>query len=247
MGNLPYNHPSMTQVKDNLSVLKKAQEIDREVYLAQEQLKEIPQQKAQLKQELELERSHLKDLDGALKKLQLAQKTKEGELAQKEANVKKLDGQLGQVKTNKEYAALQQEIASLKADNSLLEEEIIRLLDETEAAHDEVKKESERLKQCEKESSSKEAELNQKEKSLQQAVEKLKSDREQFVSQVLPEIRSLYEAVIQKKSGLALAKVNGETCSACQIKLRAQLLNEILMGKSIILCENCSRILYVEE
>ena len=68
-----------------------------------------------------------------------------------------------------------------------------------------------------------------------------------MITQVSPEIKNLYDAIIQKKQGLALVKVNGEICGACQLQLRAQLMNEIRMAQSLILCENCSRILYFEE
>ena len=236
----------MTRVKDHLDILKKAQEIDRDIYLMLEQLNEIPEERLKSKRRLDSERTHLNELESALKKLQLHQKEKEGELVQKEAGIKKLDGQLGQVKTNKEYGALQQEIASLKADNSLLEEEIIRILDEMEAAQEEVKKESERLKQCQKEYETYDQELIQQEKRVAEAVASLRKQREEIVRHLDPEVRNLYERIVEKKKGLALVKVNGEVCGACQMQLRPQLLNEIQLGETLVLCENCSRILYFE-
>ncbi|HXV27996.1 MAG TPA: C4-type zinc ribbon domain-containing protein, partial [bacterium] len=179
--------------------------------------------------------------------LQLNQKEKEGELAQKEAHIRKLDGQLSQVKTNKEYSALQQEIASLKADNSLLEEEVIRILDEIEAAQEEVKKETERLKQCQKDYEAKEAELSHNEQKMNEAVAQLKKQREEIVRHLAPEVKDLYERIVVKKSGIALVKVQGEVCGACQMQLRPQLINEIRMAEGLVLCENCSRILYFED
>lgn len=234
-------------IKENIEILKKAQDLDREIYRAQEQRKEIPILREKLKQELELERNHLKNLEGELKKAQLKQKEKEGELAQKEAQVKKLDGQLAQLKTNKEYTLMQQEIASLKADNSLIEEEIIKLIDQVEAAEEEVKKEKERLKQIEKGFVEKEGEISQKEKAIADSFDGLKKKREEIILQVAPEVKGLYDAIVQKKQGLALVKVNGEICGACQLQLRAQLLNEIRMAQALVMCENCSRILYVED
>ncbi len=237
----------MNQVKENIEVLKKAQEIDRELYTTRQFLKEIPAEKAELKRALELEKNHLNELEASLKKLQLKQKEKEGELAQKEAGVKKLDGQLGQVKTNKEYAALQQEIASLKADNSLLEEDIIKIMDEVEAVHEEVRTEQNRLKQTSKEFEAKEAELSQKEKTCTGKVDELQKAREESLRQIAPDVRSLYDRVVEKKQGLALIRINGEVCGACQMQLRPQLINEVRLAENIIVCENCSRILYFEE
>lgn len=237
----------MVSIKESIEILKKAQQLDREIYLAQRDSREIPEQKEKLKHELEQEKAHLNQLEADFKKLQMKQKEKDGELAQKESNVKKLDGQLSQVKTNKEYSALQQEIASLKADGSLLEEEIIKVMDEVEAAQTEIKQEKDRLKGVEKEYQAKEAEWDQKLKAIHDRAEGLKKERDTIVQQVPPDVRSLYDLIIQKKQGLALAKINHETCGACQLQLRPQLINEVRMSQSVVVCENCSRILYIEE
>ena len=234
-------------VKESIEILKQAQNLDRELYLAEQQLKTMPEEKERLQQELDHEKKHLLQMEEELKKIQLKQKEKEKDLAQKEANIKKFEGQLSQVKTNKEYTALQQEIASLKADNSLLEEEIIKALDSVDAAEDEVRKEKERLKQVEKESHARQNELGQKEKTLHEAIENLKKTREEIIKQVASDARSLYDLIISKKQGLALVKVNGEICGACRLQLRPQLINEIRLGQSLIVCENCSRILYFED
>lgn len=234
-------------IKENIDILKRVQEIDRQIYSLQRQCEEIPEQRARFKKELGFERNHLKSLEDDFKKIQLKQKEQEGELAQREANVKKFDQQLGQVKTNKEYSALQQEIASLRADNSLLEEEIIRLLDQLEAVEEEIKKEQGRLKQVEKDQEEKDQQLAQKEKEFSATLEDLKKRREETIKQVTPEARGLYDLIVQKKQGVGLVKVNGETCGACQLQLRPQVLNELRMAQNLIVCENCSRILYLEE
>ncbi len=61
----------MNQIKTELDSLKKAQETDRELYLAQEQLKEFPIEREALKQQLDAEKAHLKEFEAALKVLQL--------------------------------------------------------------------------------------------------------------------------------------------------------------------------------
>lgn len=245
--NLHYNSNPMPNVQENIEVLKKAQEVDRDLYLAEQQVSiDIPEEQTRLKRELEQEKIRLHELETTLKNLQLKQKEKEGLLTQKEANVKKFDAQLSQVKTNKEYSALQQEIASLKADNSLLEEEIIKSMDEVEAANEEVQKERERLKQIEKEFGQKETELTEKTKKLKGQIEQLRSERQVVLQTIPPDIKERYDLIIGKKQGLALVKVVGENCGACQLLLRPQVLNELHAGSTLVICENCSRILYHE-
>jgi len=233
-------------ITQNLDALKKAQQLDSEIHRTLILLEEIPAQRAQLKSELELEKIRLNESEKSFKDIQLKLKVKELELSQKETQIKKLDGQLSQVKTNKEYAALQQEIASLKADNSLLEEGIIHILDEVDAAKEETRREKEKFASITKSFQDQDNEMAGQEKTLQGRLADLKKQREESVAQLPPELGELYSRIALKKHGLALAVVSGEVCAACQMKLRPQLINEIRLGEQIIVCENCSRILYFE-
>ena len=119
---------------DQLDTLKKLQTLDAELYQLRRQQEERPKELEQASATVAAEEAQLKELEARLKTLQLHQKEQEGELQTKEAHVKKLQGQLFQVKTNKEYSAMQREIDTLKADNSLLEEGILQTLDAIEQA-----------------------------------------------------------------------------------------------------------------
>lgn len=233
-------------VLQNLENLKKAQSLDSEIFQARLLLEEIPASRAHLKQEQESKKAHLTELEKTLKDVQLKLKEKELELSQKEGQVKKLDGQLSLVKTNKEYSALQQEIASLKADNSLLEEEIIRKMDEVEAVKEEAKKEKERQNEIIKSYQGQDQELAAQEKNLQTRLQEILKQRQDVVAQLPADIGELYNRIASKKDGLALASVSGDVCSACQMQLRPQVVNELRLGEQIITCENCSRILFFE-
>ena len=234
----------MNELKSDIDALMKVQERDRAIYNANQDLETIPEEIAVLKDSLEAEKVTLKGLEAALTTLQLKQKEKELELGQKEAAVKKLEGQLAQIKTNKEYSALQQEIASLKADNSLLEEEIIKIFDEVEAAQEEIAKEKGKLKAVESQYAEQENAFKIKEKELKTSIEQLQRERAQGLEQVDEEIRTQYDAIVAKRNGIALAKVVGEICDACKIKLRPQILDDVVKGEVIVICESCNRILY---
>ncbi len=233
-------------IQGSIEVLKRVQEVDGEIYRVKRELTFIPESIWEIARAFEAEKSRMAELESQVKQVQLRQKQKEGELSEKEVLIRKYDTQLTQVKTNKEYAALQQEIASLKADNSMLEDEIIAILDEVERVQKEVREERERLARVEKESKEKEGELNQQTETLKQEAVGLAAKRQEIINQVPPETRELYDKIIEKKEGLALVPVEGETCSACRIEIRPQLLNELHLKESLIVCENCSRILYID-
>lgn len=233
-------------IKPQIEILRKAQELDREIYQLGVDISTLPEEKKAIQQEFESEKKALSEAEQNLKKIQLAQKEKEGQLAQREAHILKLEGQLSQVKTNKEYTALQHEIATAKADNSILEETILKFFDEVEEAQKKIAEERNHLKEVEKDFSDKISSMDDKVKKSTVAYEEKKKNREDIISQTQTEVKDLYNRVVQKKQGVALAPVRGEICGSCRIQLRAQVLNEVMIGQELVQCENCSRILFYE-
>ncbi|MBI4394987.1 MAG: hypothetical protein HY583_02205 [Candidatus Omnitrophica bacterium] len=231
-------------MEHDLQILQDVQEWDREIYRLREELEEIPNELSELNHVVETEKTQLTKLQEELKNLQLKQKEKEVELASKEANVKKYEIQLAQVKTNKEYSSLQAEINSLKADNSLLEEAIIDFFDRVEAVQKNVDDQKKKLGTAETILKQKKEELDKKAKEIHVKINALSDQRKEKITHVNPEVASLYEKIVVKKRGLALVKVEGEVCPACQMQLRPQIVNEVKLKERVILCDNCSRILY---
>ncbi|MBI4387685.1 MAG: hypothetical protein HY582_01415 [Candidatus Omnitrophica bacterium] len=231
-------------MKNDLELLKQIQDLDREIYASRQMTEALPGEIRELDQALEVERATLHALEEELKVVQLKQKEKEAALQDKEATIKKYEVQLDQVKTNKEYAALQSEIRSIKADNSLLEEGIIGLFDEVDQCQERLKTERSRLSEIEKSTQEKKAALEQEAKDMKQKSEALVQKKKELIKSVNPEIANLYERIVSSKRGIALSHVEGEVCSACQVRLRPQQLNELQIGETIVLCEQCSRILY---
>ena len=52
-----------------------------------------------------------------------------------------------------------------------------------------------------------------------------------------------YETV-RAKRGAAVAEVKGGYCSACHVRLRPQVANELLRQELLFQCESCQRFLY---
>lgn len=233
-------------MKNDIERLKQAQVLDSEIYGAKQLLDEIPLRLRELDQAVESEKKKLLSFEEELRSIQLQQKQKEADLQDRESKIKKYEIQLDQVKTNKEYSALQTEIRSLKADNSLLEEGIIELFDRVDSCQAKLKTEKERLAGVDTEAKAKRSTLEQQAKEAEKRICELSAKRKELIEGVDSEIASLYEKIVKSKRGLALTRIDGEVCSACHVQLRPQQINEIRMGEKVVLCEQCSRILYCE-
>ena len=58
-----------------------------------------------------------------------------------------------------------------------------------------------------------------------------------------------FDRISKSRAGVALARVNmvglqTAACSACNVRLRPQLLSDLRLSKETITCESCKRILY---
>jgi predicted nucleic acid-binding Zn-ribbon protein len=61
---------------------------------------------------------------------------------------------------------------------------------------------------------------------------------------VSPKSYSTYEKIRKRSKNRAVAEVVDGCCGACHLTLRLQFFQDLRRGDQIMLCENCSRILY---
>jgi len=236
----------MASVKDDIDILKKVQILDKEIYDLGMFVTQLPEQISRIEQEYERKKEKFNQIEEGIKHLKLGVKEKELELGKKESEINKLDGQLAQVKTNKEYSTMLQEIASIKADKGILEEKILADWDNVEKLNIDRNHEKTLLSEYEQEVNRQKKVLEEDGKQAEEKIKSMKNERKIILEPVTKEVKDLYEKILSKREGIALAKIDGENCSGCQFALRPQIINEARMLETITLCERCTRILYYE-
>ena len=237
----------MLTIQDQLGILKQLQAVDADLYRLRRERQAKPLLIEELTADLQAERQRLTQLEGQHKALQSQHKSQELELATHEEKIKKLQGQLFQVKTNKEYTAMQHEIEGAKADNSLLEETIIKLLeqiDHTQAQASQARQDwQQREAQVKTDIQRIEGEIT----TVDQALQKMEADRQRLTPSLDPRILAQYERVLHNRNGLALVPLVGEACGGCHMVLPPQVANEVSQQKQLVSCDNCARLLYYDE
>ena len=234
-------------MNQQIESLKQLQKLDGELFQLRKQLQQKPQELEAAKAKLSTQEAAVKSADDRLKTLQLAQKQKELDLQTREANVKKLQSQLFQLKTNKEYTTMQHEINALKADNSLLEEEILRFFDDIDKANTARQQEQARLAEQQKIFQAEQAKIDQETGQIRERIDQLERDRKSLVPGVPGESLAVYERVLNIRNGLVLVPIVHESCGGCHRRLPPQVLNQVKLNAQLIMCENCNRILYIDD
>jgi len=236
-------------LKVELKKLIELQKIDSDIYkVNMEKTTDMPEKLKTLNTELAAKKQALKNVEDTAKKAQLHKKERELELAAKEDGEKKAEGALYQLKSNKEYQAKMNEIASLKADISIYEEEVLKSIDAIEKADVNLKAAREAFAQEEKTLNAAITQVNSEIAGLDQKINNLNSQRQLLLKDVDPKVLEQYDILLKKRAGLAIVALDhNECCTYCHMKVTAQKINEIKTYANLALCASCYRALYIPE
>ena len=232
---------------DQLDLLKKLQAIDSELFRLRKLEDEKPRELEALTAQAAAQEARVKAADTKLKSLQLAQKEKEVDLQSREGNVRKLQSQLFQVKTNKEYSAIQREIETLKADNSLLEETIIKTLEEIDQAGKARAQEQQRLSQEQERLKQERGRIERELADIETQIAQLERSRQTLLPDIDKASLATYEQVLGIRPGSAMVPLMNDACGGCHRRLPPQVINQVLLKAVLVTCESCNRILYIDE
>ncbi len=194
--------------------------------------------------------THMETAEAKVTELHKAQEEKIKQQKQKELDIKtnldlmrKYQTQLAEIKTNKEYKALNSEVTSLGAKNSEFETHILTLMEEETAIKNELKNAQTDLKQAKKELEEREGELRHQIEEVDKMITDYKEKRNNLGRNLPLALGKRYVLLIKNKNRKAVVFNNSGTCSGCGFRIRPQLLLELQKQVKMIACENCGRIL----
>lgn len=234
-------------LKTQLGSLVKLQTVDSEIYALRLEKSAKPEEIKVMEAAFEAQKAQLAELDKQALDLQKQRKDKELELASKEEGIKKLQGQLYSLKTNKEYQTMLQQIQDAKADTSVIEDKVLELFDKADGVKNAAEKEKQKLKDEEKVFFSGKKKIDDRVKEIDDRLAQLEAQRKQSLQDVDPKILIQYERILANRDGLAIVTVKGNSCGGCNMFVPPQVINLIKMYEHIITCEMCNRMLYIDE
>ena len=231
-----------------LRKLLELQQLDMKIGSLKQREQEIPRQKESFNIQRKRLETELKESEERVKKLKLEQRDCEGEIDQKNAHIRKFEGQLLIVKKNEEYKALLHEIDLQKKQISLKEERILTIMDEVDHAqmklHEDKKRIADEIRKLDEECARIDTELSEavKERKAQE------STRTPLAAQVDAGLLARYERVRKARTPAVVPLVEtnkqAEACGGCYMTVRPQIVNEIMAAKEFHSCGHCARILY---
>jgi predicted nucleic acid-binding Zn-ribbon protein len=229
----------------DLDRLIKLQELDSTIEDARRRVAAHPQRMAEVDNRLNEARQRVEAAKQRLKENMEARRALEKEAAVFQGRVSKFKEQLSAVKTNREYQAMQHETETAQRDLGAVEEKVLEQMLEADAIAADVKQAEALLATEQKAVDLEKATMSRDLAAVETALKTASEARAALVAQSDPRLIAQFEQVARARKGIAICAATADgLCSACHVRLRPQVFQEVRRNDAIIQCFSCNRILY---
>ena len=233
----------------DLQKLIELQDIDVRAFDLTDRLEAIPVERQQIEDQFRQETADYLALDEAREKARSERTRIETDLAGYEQQHEKFKADLMRVRNQKEYGTILREIDATKKSIGALETETLQLMERIEALDKQIVDLAPEHARRRGEVDETLARLDDEVARINAELAELNASRELIARDVSSNMLRVYNRIAQTRKGRAMSEVRGEKggtgkCSACNMSLRPQVFSDIRRGDDLIVCDNCSRILF---
>lgn len=230
-------------MEEQLRTLAQMQILDDQIGRLRILQEELPKQLNSLIEGVEQATADLLAAETERAELNKKQRTLEGDIKTHQDQCRKYGTQLSEIKTNKEYKALNSEIAYLKEKISDIESQLLELMDTENEFKEQIAGLKKALELAESKKREKEGDLKAQIASLESKIEETRAERNKLAVTLPTSLIKQYGNMIKHKSNQAVAYNRDGSCGGCGFVIRQQMRIELQLRKKIVFCENCGRIL----
>jgi uncharacterized protein len=211
---------------------------------AERKLADEPDHERALDARLEAAKAHVAAAKERLTENQNARRAIEKDVAVHQGRLSKFREQAMAVKTNQEYHAVQKEIGFAQGEIKTLEDQILERMVEGDELAAAVKRAEAELALEQKTVEADRRGMAIEHTALKASLDQIAAERARVVSGVGKQALAIFELVLARRNGVAVAQARDGICTVCHVRLRPQVFNNVLRNDQIIQCDSCQRILY---
>lgn len=180
------------------------------------------------------------------KQTRMAADQKQLDLKSGEIKIEDLKGKLNTCSTNKEFHALQEQIAAAEMANSVLADEILEALERVDKLDVDVGKAAQVLDAGNAELEKCRSSVATEADSIRSDLERLEGDLASAEGNLPGDFRDDYNRVIRAKGADGMSAADERICTGCGQQMTLNMQNDLLLSKPVF-CKACGRLLYVGE
>jgi uncharacterized protein len=231
-------------MNSDLERLIALQRLDSDAQAAQRWLGEQPDREKVLEARLQEAAGVLDAAKATLAANQTERRALERDLAAVQGRLSKFRDQLMEVKTNREYQAMQHEIGTAQDEVKTIEGKLLERMIEADDLSAAVKQAEAALASERKAVDEDRRGLLAEVQSLEASLVRIAAERIETARTIDPTALAVFELVAGRRNGVAVAEARDGICTVCHVRLRPQVFNTVLKNDQIVQCDTCGRILY---
>jgi uncharacterized protein len=231
-------------VHPDLERLIQLQALDSRVVEARRLQATIPETQRALDDRLEGARIAVAAAKERLAANNVSRRDLEKDIAAVQTRLSRYKDQLMEVKTNREYHAMQHEIETAQGEVKRLEDAMLELMVAGDDVTASLKSAEATLKSAEQQIVRDRVDLGQQLEAAAASIDQLTRERSALAASVSAPALALYEQVARSRKGIAVALAKDGLCVECHVRLRPQIYQQVRQNSAILQCDSCQRVLY---
>jgi predicted nucleic acid-binding Zn-ribbon protein len=220
------------------------QDHDQRIMKFEKELTDLPKRKASIESLLDEHRQAVTAAKDEVRGRQSDIKQVELDVESLREKIQKFRGQQLQLKNNKEFKAMEDEIASVEKNIREREDNILVIMEKMDAATSVVKDREQALKQEEISIRREIDAIGERGEAIKKELEHVKTTRDKLASEADPVRLALYNRLFVNKRDKVLVPVENGACGGCHMKLPPYVCHEAKKQTVPVFCDFCSRMLY---
>lgn len=232
-------------MQEQLELLKSLQGIDQGLNESRRQRQKLEEERTVLVADEQRVLAMVETLGAELDKLRGEQRQLDQSLVIEQDNIKKAEGRLPAIKTQKEYVAVLKEIDTVKKVNKDIQDRIrAKELEIESIERDKTEKDGE-LATITARNAARCGEIDAVLADFDANLAARGGERDALLAQLPAQLRKRYLMLLEKRGGVAIVPARKGTCLGCNMQLPPQLFNSLYTNKEVQSCPLCHRILYL--
>ena len=234
-------------MKAELEQLVALQNVDTGIRRLKSELESIPQRRAEIESEFDQRAFEFKALEQAGDSARASRAQLDRELAEQRLRMEKAERDLMSSTNAKVYEAALRERDAARKHISELETKVLEQMEAAETAEKSLAEREPEFARMRSEHEERLRAFEEHTRSWSEELEARRRERERMFASLPANVKGTYQRIVSRiRDGVAVAEARNNSCSACFMLLRPQVMSEIRRGEEIIICDNCNRILYYQ-
>jgi predicted nucleic acid-binding Zn-ribbon protein len=223
---------------------------------AEQRLHGIPDWMRELHEEHATRKAEIDALQQSADEAAKERRTAEAVTQDAQEKLKKYQQQINKVSTQREYGALLQEIDTVKTQISSSEEQALTSLEIYDKAQKDLEEKRQGFRDLDERYAAELSRWEAEKPAIAKQVAELRAHITELRTRMPRNVLSLFDRILERHPGTALAEVRpierpgGKQrewhCSACNYRVRPQVVVEIRNTGNLVQCDSCKRILYLQ-